>query len=178
MSVRLGLYCLGSIALVGSSARPISAQNATPATNSQQLQTASAASTSANSAAPATRVWTNDDLSGLHNSATLSTVGTNAKHPNGSGEAPLKSKAANSNYKAQIAKLEAQLPPIDSQIADLQAALSGNSVNTDRKYTGVKPDDWRLQLAQLEKKHDDIEIQIQALIDQARHAGVPANTLP
>jgi hypothetical protein len=42
----------------------------------------------------------------------------------------------------------------------------------------VRPDDWRDQLARLQKQRDDIVAKISALIDEARHNGVPANALP
>ncbi|MFY9690552.1 MAG: hypothetical protein WAJ86_11505, partial [Candidatus Acidiferrales bacterium] len=81
-------------------------------------------------------------------------------------------------YQNRIAGLEAKLPPIDDQIGQLQAALSGQTVNTVRKWGGTKPDDWRVELADLQKKHDDIQDQINALKDQARHDGVPPSALP
>jgi uncharacterized protein YukE len=184
--VRFALCSFGCVAMLAvADVSSLRAQEvaATPPPASESPAAASAASTnSAASAsasnAPPSKVWTNDDLAGLHRAPALSTVGAKPKPSGGSGEAPAKSKAAANNYQAQITKLQAQLPPIESQMADLQSALSGNSVNSDRKYTGVKPDDWSAQLADLQKKHADIENQIQALIDQARHSGVPANTLP
>jgi peptidoglycan hydrolase CwlO-like protein len=127
---------------------------------------------------PAKKVWTNDDLSDLQGQAALSTVGKANSKPSAKLMQPAgKNKTANP-YQAQITKLQAQVPPIDHQIADLQAVLSGNTVNSPRKYTASKPDDWQIQLDQLQKKRADIESQIQALADQARHSGVPTNTLP
>ena len=82
------------------------------------------------------------------------------------------------SYQSQLTKLRAQLPPIESQIAELQSALSGSVVNEQRKYYGVRPDDWQVQLAQLQKRRDDIQSQIAKLEDEARHSGVPGNALP
>ena len=45
--------------------------------------------------------------------------------------------------------------------------MSGKTVNSVRKWGGVKADDWRVELDQLQKKHDSIEAQISALEDQA-----------
>jgi hypothetical protein len=81
-------------------------------------------------------------------------------------------------YQTRIAGLEAKLPPIDDQIGQLQAALSGQTVNSVRKWGGTRPDDWRVELADLQKKRDDTQAQIDALRDQARHDGVSPNALP
>jgi hypothetical protein len=127
-------------------------------------------------ARPAKKVWTNDDLGSFRSGSSdpaAAASKSNAK------PAPAASKTKpQTDYRAQIEKLQAQLPPIDSQIADLQAAISGATVNDTRKYTGVKPDSWPAQLTQLQQKRDEIESQIEALRDDARRNGVPANSLP
>lgn len=131
-------------------------------------------------AQPAPKVWTNDDVGSLRSESTVSTVGqiSGSKKPR-VRSAPVNAKSNQmGSYKSQIAKLQAQLPPIDSQIASLQAALSGNMINEQRKYSGVKPDDWQAQLAQLQKRRDEIQSQIAKLEDEARHNGVPNNALP
>lgn len=131
-----------------------------------------------NAVQPATKVWTNDDLSSLHGDGAVSTVsGKKAKGNTKPAPAAPKTKSA-APYRDQINKLEAQLPPIDSQIADLQAALSGQTSSAPRKFVGVKPDDWQSELNQLQAKRANLESQIQAIRDQARHNGVPANALP
>jgi peptidoglycan hydrolase CwlO-like protein len=123
-------------------------------------------------------VWTNDDLSSLQGDSAIP-AGGNPKHKPAAKltQTPAKKKSANP-YQGEIAKLQAQLPAINDQIAELQAVLSGNTVNTPRKYVGVKPDSWQIELDQLQTKRADIQSQIDALEDQARHSGVPANTLP
>jgi uncharacterized protein YukE len=113
----------------------------------------------------------------LHGSALLSNVGKNAHSTKAAASPSCKKKPANT-YRDQIAKLQAQLPPIDSQISELQAALSGKTVASERKYTGVKPDSWQAQADQLQKKRDGIQSQIEALEDEARRSGVPTNSLP
>jgi hypothetical protein len=155
---------------------------ATGTTNTPPETNATAANPVANQtnavAAPtAKHVWTNDDVSGLHDQAGISTIGANG------GKAPVSNVAKGKpkptmNYHDQIAKLQAQIPPIDQQIATLQAAISGKAIDETRKYAGVKLDDWPSELADLQKKHSDIDAQIATLQDEARHAGVPANTLP
>jgi prefoldin subunit 5 len=113
----------------------------------------------------------------LRGSAPLSNVGKNAHSTKAASSPSSKKKPANT-YRDQIAKLQAQLPPIDSQIAELQAALSGKTVASERKYAGVKPDSWQAQVDQLQKKRDGIQSQIDALEDEARRSGVPTNSLP
>lgn len=128
---------------------------------------------------PPKKVWTNEDVGTLRAESTVSTVG----QANGSKKMPrprtpsAKDNRTNS-YQSQLTKLRAQLPPIESQIAELQSALSGSVVNEQRKYYGVRPDDWQVQLAQLQKRRDDIQSQIAKLEDEARHSGVPGNALP
>jgi uncharacterized protein YukE len=84
-------------------------------------------------------------------------------------------------YQTQITKLQAQIPPLDSQIAQLQAAIegtpTGNAKESTRPY-GVKQDQWPAELHRLQKKHADIEAHISAIEDEARHNGVPPNALP
>jgi predicted nucleic acid-binding Zn-ribbon protein len=130
-------------------------------------------------AQPTAKVWTNDDVSSLRSDEPISTA--TKKNVKGAGSKPAaaaaKSKSA-APYREQINRLEAQIPPIDNQISDLQAALAGQTSNAPRKFIGVRPDDWQAELDQLQKKRGNIEDQIQAVRDQARHNGVPANALP
>lgn len=150
-------------------------QTATPGSPSQTQN----AQTATPAAQPTAKVWTNDDVGSLRNESTLSTVGQTTGSKKAVKPTPASAKNNRTgSYQSQIAKLQAQLPPIDSQIADLQAALSGNMVNEQRKYSGVKLDDWQAQLAQLQKRRDDIQSQIAKLEDEARHSGVPNNALP
>jgi hypothetical protein len=170
------VLCLGLFAALCASA--VHAQTATSADSVQATASANSSSSTVDSAGQAgKKVWTNDDMSDLRGGTPVSTVGPK---PSKATAKPVKApaKPPSNPYRAQIAKLEAQLPPIESQIADLQAALSGNTVDTPRKYIGVKPDDWHLELDGLQKKRADILNQIDTLEEQARHAGVPTNTLP
>jgi hypothetical protein len=128
----------------------------------------------------AKKVWTNDDMPDMRAGAAVS---KNALPVAKSSTTTVKQSTVPKPkdakwYHDQITKLQAQLPPLESQITELQAALSGQIVDSTRKYAGVKPDDWSVQLTQLQQKRDDILSKIIALQDQARHDGVPANTLP
>jgi len=125
--------------------------------------------------APAKKVWTNDDI----RSAKSTSPDSNAK-PAGTANKPKpnpKGKDA-SWYRAQISKLQSQIPPLDEKISQLQAALNGQTVNSVRQYGGTKPDDWRDELSRYQKQRDDIDTKIAALEDQARHDGVPESELP
>jgi hypothetical protein len=129
---------------------------------------------------PPKHVWTNDDMSEVHSDSAISTVGSNK-----SGASRTRAKAANAPssktaqyYHNQITKLEAQIPPIDQKISDLQAAIEGKSVSQARTYGWSKPGDWKQALEDLQKQRDDINSKIAALQDQARHAGVPENQVP
>jgi cytoskeletal protein RodZ len=124
---------------------------------------------------PAKKVWTNDDI----HSAKPTSPDSSAK-PAGTVSKPKpnpKGKDA-SWYRGQISKLQAQIPPLDEKISQLQAALNGQTVNSTRQYGGVRPDDWRDELSRFQKQRDDIDTKIAALQDQARHDGVPENELP
>jgi hypothetical protein len=143
---------------------------------------ATAQNSAANPSAPQTpqkKVWTNDEMSSLDPHAGVSTVGKEPSNPS-RHVAPTKGHNAKW-YQDQIAKLQAKIPPLDSQIAELQAALDGKPTGDAKKSArprGVKADDWATELADLEKKRDDTLAQISALQDQARHAGVAPNALP
>lgn len=146
-----------------------------PAVDSTAAPT-QAGSPSDGPAASAKKVWTNEDMGNLHDTSALSTVGTgNSKQ----APKPVAALAKNNGarYRNQITRLQAQLPPLDSQIANLKAALSGKPVNEQRKLF-VRPGDWQAQLDTLQKRRADIVSRIAELEDQARHAGVPENSLP
>ena len=59
-------------------------------------------------------------------------------------------------YRQQIESLQQKIPPLDDKILKLKAALSGKSVDSVRTWGGVRPDDWRDQLARLEKQKEDL----------------------
>jgi hypothetical protein len=127
----------------------------------------------------AKKVWTNEDVIGLREDSRISTFSQPNAKPAKNG-----AKAANSKgkdaawYQNRIAVLQAKLPHLDDQIGQLQAALNGEQVNSVRKWGGVRPDDWRVQLDTLQKKRDSIQSEISTLEDQARRDGVPASALP
>jgi hypothetical protein len=151
-----------------------------------RAQDASSQSTSApTSSAPESaqrKVWTNEDVPILREDSTISTVGTPRGTPPGAGtrrNTPGRQDAK--WYVDQITKLQAQLPPINQKIAQLEAGIEGKFTGDSQTSTrpkSVTSGSWQEELAQLQKQRDDIEARISALRDQARHQGVPPNALP
>jgi len=167
----------------------VSASQGAAQTNSPSPASPSAQSTEPTSQVPAPapppaqpaakKVWTNDDVVGLRADSRISSFSQPNANPAKNGAKPANSKGKDAAwYKNRISGLQAQLPKLDDQIGQLQAALDGETVNSVRKWGGVKPDDWRVQLDALQKKRDSIQAEISALKDQARHDGVPADALP
>jgi hypothetical protein len=133
------------------------------------------------SPAPATtkRVWTNDDMGNLHRNSTISTFSASTNKPSKANDKPVAAKSADAKrYQDQITALRAKIPPLDDKIAQLQAVLSGNTVNQTRTVGGAHIDDWHEELVKLQKQRDDIETRIGSLQDEARHKGVPENQIP
>jgi hypothetical protein len=125
------------------------------------------------------KVWTNEDVIGLRADSRISTFSQPNAKPAKNGAKPANSKGKDAAwYQNRIAELQAKLPHLDDQIGQLQAALNGEQVNSVRKWGGVRPDDWRVELDTLQKKRVSIQSEISALEDQARHVGVPAGALP
>jgi hypothetical protein len=158
------------IAAVAFAATTSWAQNDSPPPAQSPTQSSSPAPAPA---APAKKVWTNENMpapsSPDSNVKPTSTV--NKPKPNAKGKDA-------GWYRTQISKLQAQIPPLDEKISQLQAALNGQTVTSTRQYGGTKPDDWRDELSRFQKQRDDIDTKIAALEDQARHDGVPENELP
>jgi len=159
---------------------------ASPAAPSEQTtQTPTQDTSVASVQPPAKKVWTNEDMSDVRDGSGIPNHPAPGKKPVGGAvkQPPLKAATSPKTkdakwYQDQIAKLQVQLPPIESQISDLQAALSGQSVDAVRKFGWLRPDDWNAQLVQLQQKRDGIFTKIGALEDEARHDGVAMNTLP
>jgi hypothetical protein len=157
-----------------------SAQPANANSNTAAQSTAANNATGTNpTATPAKKVWTNEDMGAIHSNSAISTFSSGAHRPANAKPAPAKPSSNNAKqYQDQIAKLQAKLPPLDQQISVLQAGLNGATVNETRHYGGVKLDNWRDQLARLQKQREDIALQISAMQDEARHNGVPDNQIP
>ncbi|HEY6444021.1 MAG TPA: hypothetical protein VIY66_11860, partial [Candidatus Acidoferrales bacterium] len=116
------------------------------------------------------KVWTNDNVTDLHDNSEISVVGGTAATPGKAGGKTLAgSKARNANwYRDQIVKLEAKLPPLDGQIEQLREAIDGKSMGdgkTSSRPWSVKGDSWAREEAELQSKRDAIAAHIDALRD-------------
>jgi chaperonin cofactor prefoldin len=174
------LTLLAAVAFAAFCSPSVRAQDSQPASPAQLAPPAQAASATPAAQAPAKKVWTNDDVGDLRDRSSVSTVGS-AKPASGKPVPKPASSARNKDarsYHDQIANLQAKIPPLDQQINELQSALSGNQVTEERHFGGIKPDDWKDQLARLQKQREDIQTKIATLEDQARHSGVAANQIP
>ncbi len=139
--------------------------------------TTSASATTAST--PAKKVWTNEDMGDVHKNSVISTFSAaSSKAANAKPAANAKGGKNAKQYQNEITSLQAKLPPLDEQIAELQATLNGDTVNSTRHFTGTKIDDWREELAHLQKQREDIVAKISALQDEARRNGVPENQIP
>lgn len=154
-------------------------QNGAPASARQQAKPDSANS----SAQPgAKKVWTNDDVNGLKGDSAISTF--SPAEAKTSKAAPAKVTPVRKDaswYKAQIAKLEAKIPPLNDQIAQLQAAIDGQPPGDGKKSTRptrVKGGQFSDELGELQQRRGSIQKQIEGLRDEARRNGVAANALP
>ncbi|MGH9684611.1 MAG: hypothetical protein ACRD4S_13490 [Candidatus Acidiferrales bacterium] len=165
-------------------ARPQPAQSQPTAQSSAAQGGSDASGSAAAPSMPAKKVWTNEDLSGLRDRSAISTFDSkNAIHAGGPAKTSSPARGRDANwYRQQIAKLQGQIPPLDRKIAELHTAIEGNSTNdpntSSRPYRGVKPGSWQSEMEQMETKRANILARIDALEDQARHAGVAANALP
>jgi hypothetical protein len=157
----------------------------TPSTDTAQTpnpSSSTAAAAPANTPAPPAgkKVWTNEDVSDLRTNSTISTVGAADAKP-AAKAAPAGKPRYSKQYQAQIARLEGQIPPLDQQIAELQGAIDGKptgDAKSSKRPRSVQADDWNVQMQDLQKKKQGILDQIAAMKDEARHQGVPPNTLP
>jgi Spy/CpxP family protein refolding chaperone len=136
-------------------------------------------STQSQSQTPQKKVWTNDNL-GVSHSQEDDSSATAQPALNSGSTVPAKSKSRKDAkwYHDQIAKLQAQIPPLDKSIAELQAALDGKTLNEPPHYGGNRIGGWKEQLQQLQTKRQDTLDKITALEDEARHNGVATNALP
>ena len=128
---------------------------------------------------PQKKVWTNDNVGGSHSQQNDGSAPAQ-QNSNSTSMVPAKPKSKKDPkwYHDQIAKLQAQIPPLDKTIAELQAALDGKALNEPLHYGGNRIGDWKEQLQQLQTKRQDTLDKITALEDEARHNGVPTNEIP
>jgi len=164
------IFVIAGFNIVAGSAR---AQNdsSAPAPSSTQSPSSATATQPADK-----KVWTNDD--GRFHSPPSPSANPSTKPAGTANKPKSNNNGKNAGYRAQITKLQNQIPPLDDKIAQLQAALNGQTTNAPRTYGWSKPDDWHDALARYQKQREDIEAKISALEDEARHNGVPESEIP
>lgn len=185
MSARVVTVLIFLAALMAAPKMPATTQNGSsndPASAaSPQGEATAKGSSTASADKAAKKVWTNDDMSGLQNDVVSSTGVAHTAQPAGSGQKFANPKGHTAKwYHDQIAKLQAKIPPLDSQIDQLQSAIDGKptgNTKTSQRPAGVKADDWSLELKQFQAERDDLASKISALEDEARHNGIPENAL-
>jgi hypothetical protein len=164
------IFVIAGFNIVAGSAR---AQNdsSAPAPSSTQSPSSTTATQPADK-----KVWTNDD--GRFHSPPSPSANASTKPAGAANKPKSNNNGKNAGYRAQITKLQGQIPPLDDKIAQLQAALNGQTTNAPRTYGWSKPDDWHDALARYQKQREDIQAKISALEDEARHNGVPESEIP
>ena len=167
-----------ALLLFGLGAAPAIRAQSAPAPAPAQSPTSGSTQSQPPSQAPQKKVWTNENLGGSHNQPDDSSAAAQPGSNAGTAAAKPKSKKDAKWYHDQIAKLQAQIPPLDKTIAELQAAIEGKTLNEPLHYGGNRIGDWKEQLEQLQTKRQNTLDKIAALEDEARHNGVATNALP
>src|SRR5579863_8864578 len=175
LALATSVFVPGPARAQGSSAGPAvpAGDAAAPARGNSSASADSATTTTPPATAPAKKVWTNEDMGDVHKNSAISTFSVTNGRP-GSAK-PTGTAKGNKDAKQeqdQITRLQEKLPPLDEQISELQATLSGATVNSTRHYSGTKIDDWHEELVHLQKQREDIATKISALQDEARRNGV------
>ncbi|HYL45848.1 MAG TPA: hypothetical protein VEU52_02375 [Candidatus Limnocylindrales bacterium] len=178
-----GLF--GFVAAAASAHAQTPSSQPAPAAQSAPANSASAQSSGQDSTtppAPAKKVWTNEDMASPPGQPGISTFkSADSKNANAAAKPHSAHPHDPGWYRDQIAKLQAQIPPLDKQIAEIQAAIDGKPTGDTVQSTrpaGVKWDTWQHELAQAKQKRENILDKISALQDEARHNGVNPNQLP
>lgn len=197
--MRTLLYCaLGALALSVAGSAPARGQSPSqtqaPAAGSRTpAASPQAAPQQPKPAPPAKKVWTNDDVDALreHGGTGVSVVGGAAPAADGApangantpgtraNQPPLPKEKDPAWYKKQLAPLYAKRDALDTEIANAEAAVSGDtrgSATVDITASGAAatPQD---QLKQLRDQQQQVENLIDALEDMARHNGLEPGSL-
>jgi hypothetical protein len=163
-------------------ALPAAAQSdPTPAPKSQDPAVSAAPSPAPaadTNAAPAKKVWTNENLHEARGSVSVVGDKRNAKYsatpnkPGNPGNAP--------QVRQDLQKLQAQLDDVNKKLALYKAFQDGEPVSTNErdfdKSVSRTPVDQ--QIVKLKEKAVKLKRQIDELVDEARKKGIPPNQLP
>ena len=148
---------------------------------SSQPQAGQQSSPTPQEASPETKkpkkVWTNDDVTGANGA--VSVVGDPKNKPRAAAAKP-----ANAQYVAsvrkQLEKLQKQIDEVNKQLVDLKNFSEGDSSNNASgiklgKHYNREPIEAQMQALQDKKK--SLQVQIDALLDEARKKGVEPGQL-
>ena len=158
------------------------AQNPPPAPVAGAAPTAPD-TTSAPPKAPAAekKVWTNEEVGKIDPHTGVSTIGKEDRANQGQKFGPNSAHHGAKWYHDEIVKMQLKVAELDKQIAEIDAALSGNPTGDQKKSarpTGVKSDDLKDERDRFAAQREDLLGKIAALQDEARHNGVSPNELP
>jgi len=177
--LRSSLVLFEGLIFILSAASVVHAQSADQSPASAQSGQSAQSTPAVAPQTPQKKVWTNDDMGSSHSQPGNATrAGKSNSNSNANPAAKPKNKKEAKWYQDQIAKLQSQIPPLDAQIAELQSALAGNTINEPRHYGGNRIGDWKEQLDDAQKKRQDTLDKISALEDEGRHNGVSPNAIP
>jgi len=155
--------------------------NTAPPASGQAVEQNSGSVQNSAQPAPAKKVWTNEDVSGLRDQSVISTFSPSNAKSSTPGQKPSPKGKDAKWYRENINKLQAKIPPLDEQIAALQSAIDGKPTGNGTESArprGVKADSWPVEMDNLKKQRDGIQGQIAALYEEARRSGVPSDALP
>jgi hypothetical protein len=175
-------FCLVASAATVARAQTSASSESSAAASSAPANTPSATAGVSSSAATAKKVWTNEDVTNLQDES-ISTIGKSGAKPvkTDAGSKPVPAPRNGQQLLNEITRLKGQVTEFDAQIARLQAAMSGQATGDSKSSTrpfGVKGNSFQTELDDVQKKRADTLTHISDLEDQARHNGVPANSIP
>lgn len=179
----LALFAAAALAPAGGAQQNDSAAQNPPPTPAATTAPTAPDSTAAppKTPAPDKKVWTNEEVGKMDPHTGVSTIGKEDHSNQGQRSGPNSAHHDAKWYHDEIAKMQAKVADLDKQIAELDAALSGNPTGDTKKSarpTGVKSDDWKDERNRLAAQREGLLAKITALQDEARHNGVPPNALP
>lgn len=151
------------------------AKNQDPSVSAAPSLVPAAADTNA---APAKKVWTNENLNEAH--GTVSVVGDKRSQRSLGTTSKSGGSATGTAVRPDLQKLQAQLDDVNKQLALYKAFQEGEPVSTnvrdfDKGISRVPVDQ---QMVKLKEKAVKLKQQIDELTDEARKKGVPPNQLP
>ncbi len=154
------------------------AQTPDQAPSSESLKTSSDSQNQPSSTSKPKKVWTNDELPATPSDGNKPAPVRNSitKKPPANPPNP----ALVQSYRTRIEKLQKQLSDTDSQLTALKQFLSGETNGSSaRDWTkGVNRTPVPQQIQKLEEKKKNLQAQLDAAYDEARHNGIASSQLP